>query len=163
MFLNSLAAWSAISKRRLCSTRKPEKSSSAFITFWSKFSLAELDSKLLNFLCYCLASTYPLCFEVCLCLLISFFPPWATPKSLPHTAHQAKPLPFRDFWIYLNLLHHESLSFTQYFHFFGEADSELSAIFFAMLLANNRKISLNEKKIRCRLGDMDMVQKISKS
>ena len=151
MFLNSLAAWSAILKRRLCSTREPEKGSSAFITFWSKFAVAELASKLLNFLCCCLASTYPLCFEAYLCLLLSFSPLWATLKSLPHTVHKAKPSPFRDFWIYLNLLHHESLSFTQDFRFFDGAGSKLSTIFFAIfwlfftvpsLLGNNRKIDL---------------------
>ena len=149
--MNSLAAWSAILKRRLCSTREPEKAISPFMAFWSKFAVAELASKLLNFLCCCLASTYPLCFEVYLCLLISFSPPWATLKSLPHTVHKAKPSPFRDFWIYLNLLHHESLSFTQYFRFFNRAGSELSTIFFAIfwlfstvpsLLGNNRKIDL---------------------
>ena len=34
----------------------------------------------------------------------------------------------------LNLLHHQSLNFTQYFFFFDGTGSELSAIFFAMFL-----------------------------
>ena len=49
MFLNSLAAWSAVVKGSSCSTRKPEKSSLAFTTFWSKFAVAELAPKLVNF------------------------------------------------------------------------------------------------------------------
>ena len=34
IIINSLAAWSAVLKGRLCSSRKPEKGSSAFATFW---------------------------------------------------------------------------------------------------------------------------------
>ena len=65
-------------------------------------------------------------------LLISFSPPCSTLKAHPHIAHNAKPSPFRDFWMNLNLLRHESLNFKQYFLFFDGAGSELSAIFFAM-------------------------------
>lgn len=42
MFLNSLPAWSAVLKERLCSTRKPEERCSAFSTFWSNFAVVEL-------------------------------------------------------------------------------------------------------------------------
>ena len=92
MFLNSLPAWSAVLKERLCSTRKPVKSSSAFTTFWSKCAVVELAPKLVNFLCCWAASTYHLCFEMPLCLLVSFSPPCATLKSLLNTGHKAKPL-----------------------------------------------------------------------
>ena len=46
MFLNSSEAWTAALKGRLCSTRKPEENSSAFTTFWSKFSVTHLAPKL---------------------------------------------------------------------------------------------------------------------
>ena len=75
MSQNSLAAWSAVLKGRLCSTRKSEKSSSAFTTFWLKFTVAEIGPKSVSFLCRYAASTHPLCFEVYLCLLIPFSPP----------------------------------------------------------------------------------------
>ena len=58
---------------------------------------------------YCAASTYLLSFEVSLCLLISFSPPCATLKSVPHAVHKGKPWPAQ------NLLHHKSLNFKQYF------------------------------------------------
>ena len=45
-----------------------------------------------------------------------------------HTVHTAKPSLFQDFSISLNLLHHKSLIFTQYFFFFDGAGSELSVI-----------------------------------
>ena len=67
MFLNS---WSAVLKGRVCSTRKTEKRSSSFTTFWFKFAVAELAPKSVNFLHRYAASTYPLCFEVSVCLLI---------------------------------------------------------------------------------------------
>ena len=69
----------------------------------------------------------------------------------------------------LNLLQHESLNFTQYFLFYGGGGSELSAIYFAMFRFFSRyqfyliiigKLGLNENKIRCRLGGMDVEQKI---
>ena len=89
-FLNSIAAWSAVLKRRLHTTRKPEKSSSLFITFRFKFAVTELAPILVKFLFRYAASTYSLCFEMSLCLLISFSPPCETLKSLPHTVHEAK-------------------------------------------------------------------------
>ena len=49
MFLNSLTSWSAVLKGRLCLTRKPEKSSSAFTTFWSKFAVVDLAPKSVTF------------------------------------------------------------------------------------------------------------------
>ena len=49
MFLNSLTAWSAVLKGRLSLTRKPEKSSSAFTTFWSKFAAVDLAPKSVTF------------------------------------------------------------------------------------------------------------------
>ena len=58
---------------------------------------------------YCAASTYLLSFEVSLCLLISFSPPCATLKSVPHAVHKGKPWPAQ------NLLHHKLLNFKQYF------------------------------------------------
>ena len=45
-----------------------------------------------------------------------------------HTVHTAKPSLFQDFSISLNLLHHKSLIFTQYFFFFDGAGSELFVI-----------------------------------
>ena len=53
MILNSLAVRSAVLKWRLCPTRKPEKSSSAFTTFWFKFAITELAPKSVNFVCHC--------------------------------------------------------------------------------------------------------------
>ena len=106
------------------------KSSSAFTTFRSKFAAVKHAYKSVNFLCCSVASTYPLRSEVSLCLLVSFFPPCVTLKSLLNTVHKAKPPPFSDFWMNSNLLHHESLNFTQYFLFLDGTGSKLSAIFF---------------------------------
>ena len=52
MFLNSLTAWSTVLKGKLCSVRKPKKGSTAFTTFWSRFGVAELRPKSVNFLCH---------------------------------------------------------------------------------------------------------------
>ena len=41
MFLNTLVVWSTLLKGRLFSTKKPEKISLAFPTFWFKFVVAE--------------------------------------------------------------------------------------------------------------------------
>ena len=53
MILNSLAVRSAVLKWRLYPTRKPEKSSSAFTTFWFKFAITKLAPKSVNFVCHC--------------------------------------------------------------------------------------------------------------
>ena len=71
--------------------------SSTFITFSFTFAVTEISPELVNFLCRWAASAYPLCCEVPLCLLISFSPPCATLKSLPHKSHEAKPSLFRHF------------------------------------------------------------------
>ena len=63
MFLNSLAARYGVLKRKLCSVRKPKKRSSAFTTSWSRFGVAELGAKSVNFLSHYAASKY-LWFEV---------------------------------------------------------------------------------------------------
>ena len=162
MFLNS---WSAVLKGRVCSTRKTEKRSSSFTTFWFKFAVAELAPKSVNFLHRYAASTYP-CALRCPCVY------WYLCLLSIDTVHDAKPSPFRDFWINLNLLNHESLNFTQYFLFFDGTGSELSAMFFAMCRFFSRyrfylvligKLGLNENRIRSRLGGMDIGQKIWKS
>ena len=127
MMQNSLAAWSEVLKGRLCSTRKPEKSS----------SVDELAPKLVSFPCCCAASTYLLSFEVSLCLLISFSPPCTTLKSLPQTVRKAKPSPCGDFWLNLNLLLHESLNFRQYFFFF-ECFDFFSPFRFDLILIKKR-------------------------
>ena len=87
MFLRSSATRCGILKGRLCSTRKPEKSP----------SVAGIAPKFVNFLCCWAASTYLLCFEVSLCLLLLFSPPFSTLKSRQHTVHKVKPSPFWDF------------------------------------------------------------------
>ena len=78
-------------------------------------SVAGMAPKFVNFLCCWAASTYLLCFEVSLCLLLLFSPPRSTLKSRQHTVHKAKPSPFWDFWMNLDLLHKESLNFTKQF------------------------------------------------
>ena len=143
----------------MCWTRKREKSSSSFTTFWSKFAVAELPPKLVNFLCA--GCTYPLCFEVHFCLLISFSPPCATLKSLRHTVHKAKPpLSGVSEWILHNI--YFSLrrlflncppSFLRCFAFF------LRRQFYLVIMG---KSGLNGSKIRCRLEGIDIQQKIWK-
>ena len=116
LFLNSLAAKFAVLKREVVLNQKTRKKEFSFHNF-----LVELATKSVNFLCRCAASTYPICFNESLrlsSLLISFSPPYALLKSLPHTVHNAKPSPFQDFLKILNLLHHEWLNFTQYFLFY---------------------------------------------
>ena len=96
MFLNSWAAWSAVLKIVFNQeTIKKHFSFHNFVGF--KFPVAELAPKLVNFLCHCAASRYPLCFEVCFCQLILFSPPSALLQLLQHTLHIAKPSPLRDF------------------------------------------------------------------
>ena len=85
MFLDSLAAWSTVFKGRLCSTRKSEKTSSAFTTFWLKFAITNIAPKSVYFLYRCAASTYHLCFEMSLCLLVSFSRPCLILKSLTYS------------------------------------------------------------------------------
>ena len=46
---NNLPAWSAVAMRRLCSTKKPAKSSSDFVNFWSKLAVAVIALQLVNF------------------------------------------------------------------------------------------------------------------
>ena len=75
VFLNTLAAWFAVLKERLCSTWKPEKSSSAFTTFWFKFLglVVELaPNHLIFFVVVQNLQIYPLCFEVSLCFWYHF-------------------------------------------------------------------------------------------
>ena len=132
MFLNSLTAWSAVLKGRLCLTRKPENSSSVVTTFWSKFAVVDLASKLVTFFVVVLhpysLSKHHLSFEVSLCLLISFSP-CATLKLLPHTVHKAKLhlCAISDWtWIYYTT----NRWIPHNIFFFQGANSELSAIFF---------------------------------
>ena len=128
-FLNNLQ----YPKGRLCSTRKPEKSSLAFPTFWSKFAIAELAPKLVTFLCRCAAYPYPLCCErpcVYWHHLFLHVQHW----NRFHTLQKTKPtfLEFPNEFEFITLLHHESLNFTQYLFFFDGTSSELSGISFAM-------------------------------
>ena len=76
----------------------------AFITFLFKFAVTESAQKLVNFLCRCTASTYPLCLCIHLPLIAFVFvsadiisPPCETLKSLPHKAHEGKPFSFPGF------------------------------------------------------------------
>ena len=97
ILLNYLAAaWSAILKESLCSKQF------SFHYFWSKFAVNEMAPKSVNFLCCCAGPTYPLCFVVSLCLSISFSPPCATLKSLPHSI-QNKTVTFPGYLIFYNL------------------------------------------------------------
>ena len=158
MFQNSLTAWSAVLKGRLCLTRKPEKSSSVVTTFWSKFAVVDLASKLVTFFVVVLhpysLSKHRLSFEVSLCLLISFSP-CATLKLLPHTVHKANLhlCAISDWtWIYYTT----NRWIPHNIFFFHGANSELSAIFFfayvltfstlTILLGNIRKIRLKRKQ-----------------
>ena len=164
VFLNTLAAWFAVLKERLCSTWKPEKSSSAFTTFWFKFLglVVELAPKPFNFLCRCAESTYiSLMLWGVLVFLISFPPPWAILKSFPYTVHNAKPSPFLDFWMNLNLLHHESLNFTIFLVFWRSwlwivryLFCNVSRCQFYHVII--RKLGLNINKIWCPLGGIDI-------
>ena len=134
---------------------------------WFKFPVAELAPKLVNFLCRCAASRYPLCFEVCFCLLILFSPPSALLKLLQHTLHNTKPSPFRDFWMNLNLLYHELFNLRQYFLFFDGTGSELTTIFFVMFqffswhqfyMVTIEKFDLSENKIQWCLGAREFMR-----
>ena len=97
---------------------------------------------------YCAASTYLLSFEVSLCLLISFSPPCATLKSVPHAVHKGKPWPAQ------NLLHHKLLNFKQisflWWSWLWIVCNLLCKVltFFTVpiLLSNNRKIGLKWKQ-----------------
>ena len=102
-------------------------------------SVAGIAPKFANFLCFWAASTYLLCLEVSLCLLLLFSPPCSALKSRQYTVHKAKPSPFRDFWMNLDLLHKESLNFTKQF---------FSLIFFKVpiLIRNYKKIGLKWKQ-----------------
>ena len=134
--------------------------------------LLGLATKAVNFLCHCAASTYPICFKGSLCqssLLISFCPPYAILKLLPHTVHNTKPSPFQDFQMNLNLLHHKWLNFIHCFLLYDEAGTELLAIFsvvfqffswYQFYLVIIEKLGFSESKIRCCLEGMDIVQKI---
>ena len=95
-------------------------------------SVAGIAPKFVIFLCCWAASTYLLCFELSLCLLLLFSPPCSTLKSRQHTVHKAKPSPFWDFWMNLDLLHKESWNLTKQF---------FSLIFFTVpiLLGNYKK------------------------
>ena len=108
-----LAAWCAEVKGSSCSTRKAEKSSLAFTTFWSKFAVDELAPNSVNFLLLRSISTYPLCFEVSLCLLKLFPSPHATLKSFLLKVHKAKLSPVRDFWVNCWISHNISFSLTE--------------------------------------------------
>ena len=116
MFLNSLAAWSAVLKG---TQPKPEKSSSAFTTFWFVFAVAELAPISVDFLYHWAASTYSLCCEVSLCQLISFSPLCAILRSLPHAVHNAETSHFWEFWMRIFyttnrwILHNISCSLTE--------------------------------------------------
>ena len=166
ILLNYLAAaWSAILKENLCSKQF------SFHYFWSKFAVTEMAPKSVNFLCCCAGPTYPLCFVVSLCLSISFSPPCATLKSLPHSI-QNKAVTFPGYLIFYNLysmnrwLHTVLLLllwrswFWTLRHLFCNA---LISFAVPILPGNNRKLGLNENKLRCRLVVRDMEQKFWKS
>ena len=85
-------------------------------------SVAELATKLINFLCGWAASTYTLCFEMPLCLLLSFSPPCSILKSISHKLHKVKPPPFWNIRINLNSLYRECWNFTNNFFFFESFD-----------------------------------------
>ena len=163
MFLNSLAAWSAVLKG---TQPKPEKSSSAFTTFWFAFAVAELAPISVNFLYRWAASTYSLCCEVSLRQLISFSPLCAILRSLPHAVHNAGTSHFREFW--MRIFTPRIVEFTQYFLFFDGAGCELSTIYFeffsmlSIIIGNNRKIGPKWKQFCCGLRGMDIEHKIWK-
>ena len=102
----------------------------------------------------------------CLCIYSYNFLLHMQHKHCSTHSTWTKIFPFRGF---LNeLLHHESLNFTQYLFLFDGVGSELSAIFFAIFWFFSRqrfyfvkigKSSLNENKIQSsRLGSMDIEQ-----
>ena len=141
MFLNILAEWSGEVKGSSCSTRKAEKSSLAFTTLWSKFAVAKLAPKSVNFLLLSSISTYPLCFEASLCLLKSFSSPYATLKSFLLTVHKAKLSPVRDFWVNRWISRNISFSLTEPALNCPPSFFQCFAFFMVpVLLGNNRKI-----------------------
>ena len=101
------------------SKKKIEKSSSALTTSWSNFAVAELTPKWVYFLCRSLSSiSISLIFWGALVSdHIIFYSMYNTKIAFTHshTVHTAKPSLFQDFSISLNLLHHKSLIFSQYF------------------------------------------------
>ena len=76
----------------------------AFITFLFKFAVTESAQKLVNFLCRCAASTYPLCLCIHLPLIafvfvsadIIFSSMWNT-EIASHKAHEGKTFSFPGF------------------------------------------------------------------
>ena len=88
-----------------------------------KFTVAELAPKSVNLPCCCAASTYLLCFEVSLFLLvlISFSPSCTTLKLLPYVLHKADLRLSRIsewIWIYYTTNLWISHIFIQCFNFF---------------------------------------------
>ena len=119
MFLNILAAWSGVLKGGRAQQKKIEKSSPALTTSRSNFAVAELTPKWVYFLCRSLSSiSISLIFWGALVSdHIIFYSMYNTKIAFTHshTVHTAKPSLFQDFSISLNLLHHKSLIFSQYF------------------------------------------------
>ena len=87
--LKSLDIWSAVASGRLCSTKNPDKSTSALIACFSK-CLAEDDVQFVNFFCHFVTSQYSLCFGVAICFFTSFLPPWPAIKSERQNSQKAK-------------------------------------------------------------------------
>ena len=141
MFLNSLTAWSAVLKGRLCLARKPEKSSSAFSSFWSKFAVVDLAPKLVTFFVVVLHPyiliPYPhITYRLkCPCVYWSHFLLHVQQWNCFHTHYIKQNLHLCGIsewtWIYYTTNHwipHNIL-------FFDGANSELSTIFFSICFA----------------------------
>ena len=77
--LKSLDIWSAVASGRLCSTKNPEKTTSALIACFCK-CFAEDGVQFVNFFCPFMASQYSLCFGVAAICFFHIFPTMANAK-----------------------------------------------------------------------------------
>ena len=110
--LKSLDIWSAVASGRLCSTKNPDKSTSALIACFSK-CLGKDDVQFVNFFCPFVASQYSLCFGVAIYLFTLFSAPWPTLKSEWQNSQKAKVSPLRNYLIKECLSLHFVLKFTR--------------------------------------------------
>ena len=122
--LKSLDIYSVVASGRLCSTKNPEKSTSALIACFSK-GLAEDHVQFVNLFCPFVASQYSLCFGVAIFFFISFSPPCPTLKSERQNSQKPNVSHLRDCLIKERLSLHLVLKFKRYFFFILGAGAAL--------------------------------------